>query len=231
MEFGNRYWMALFEIKGKTIYLTDTLISTWVVMALLFIFALVARIKMRRFTQVPTTRFQSFMEILIEQIDNLGESMMGPELRGFNGFFFGIFAFILLSNYIGMVPLLRPPTADLATTLALALTTFVLIHALGAIRQKGRYLKSFFEPSPIFFPINLIGELSKPISLGFRLFGNTLGGLIIIGMLYNMLPTLLTFLLPDVLHLYFDVLVGALQAYIFTVLSMTFIKQKAVMDD
>lgn len=231
MEFGNRYWMALFEIKGKTVYLTDTLVSTWVVMALLFILALVARIKMRRFTPVPSTRFQSVMEIMIEQIDNLGESVMGPELRGFNGFFFGIFAFILLSNYIGMVPLLRPPTADLATTLALALTMFVLIHVLGAVRQKGRYLKSFFEPNPIFFPINLIGELSKPISLGFRLFGNTLGGLIIMGMLYHMLPRLLTFLLPDVLHLYFDVLVGALQAYIFTVLSMTFIKQKAVMDD
>ncbi len=231
MEFGNRYWMALFEIGGQTVYLTDTLVSTWVVMGLLVVLTLVVRIKMRRFTPVPATRFQSLMEIMIEQIDALGESTIGPELRGFNGVFFGIFAFILLSNYIGMVPLLRPPTADLATTLALALTIFVLIHVLGAVRQRGRYLKSFFEPSPIFFPINLIGELSKPISLGFRLFGNILGGLIIMGMLYDMLPRLLTILLPDVLHLYFDVLVGALQAYIFTVLSMTFIRQKAVADD
>lgn len=231
MEFGNRYWMALFELNGSTIYLTDTLVSTWVVMALLLILALVVRIKMRRFTQVPTTRFQSAMEIIIEQIDNLCGDTLGPELKWLNGLFLGIFAFILLSNYIGMVPLLRPPTADLATTLALALIIFVLIHILGAARQKGNYLKSFFEPNPIFFPINLVGELSKPISLGFRLFGNTLGGFIIMGMLYNMLPQLLTFLLPDVLHLYFDVLVGALQAYIFTVLSMTFIRQKAVLDD
>jgi len=230
LDFSNQYRAVLFKIGDATVYLTDTLISTWVVMGLLFLFTAVVCIKMRRFTDVPSTRFQSLMEIMIEQIDNLGDSMMGPQLKGFNGFFFGIFAFILTSNYIGMVGL-RPPTADLATTLALALTIFALIHISGAVRQKGRYFKSFFEPNPIFFPINLVGELSKPISLGFRLFGNVLGGLIIMGMIYSMLPTVLSFVLPSVLHVYFDVLVGALQAYIFTVLSMTFIKQKAVADE
>lgn len=230
MEFSNRYLAVLFRIGDVTVYLTDTLLATWVVMAILILFAIVVRVKLRKFTDVPATGFQNLVETMIEQIDNLGESMMGPELQNFNGFFFGVFAFILLSNYIGMTGL-RPPTADLATTLALALTIFVLIHVSGAVRQKGKYFKSFFEPNPIFFPINLVGELSKPISLGFRLFGNVLGGLIIMGMIYSMLPRVLTFVLPDVLHLYFDVLVGALQAFIFTVLSMTFIKQKAVAED
>ena len=230
MDFNSNYRALLFEIFGLKIYLTDTLIATWVVMAILIVFAIVVRLRLRSFKDVPATGFQHLVETMIEQIDNLTTSTMNPELESFSGFFFGIFAFIILSNYIGLFGL-RPPTADLATTMALALTVFVLIHATGAIRRKGAYWKSFFEPYPIFFPINLISEISTPISLGFRLFGNILGGLIIMGMVYEMLPRLLTLVLPDILHAYFDLFVGALQAYIFTVLSMTFIKQKAVADD
>ena len=79
--------------------------------------------------------------------------------------------------------------------------------------------------------MNVVGELAKPVSLSFRLFGNILGGLIIMGLVYQLLPVVLTILLPSVLHLYFDVLVGALQAFIFTVLSMTFISQKGSVPD
>lgn len=226
MDFTNHYYMLLFEIFGIKVYLTDTLIATWVVMALLIGFAIVVRIRLRKFKEVPTSTFQHLVESIVEQIDSLGRTMMGEGFEGFYGFFMGVFAFILLSNYVGMLGL-RPPTADLATTLALALTIFFLIHVTGIIRQKGRYFKSFFEPNPIFFPINLVGEISKPVSLGFRLFGNILGGLIIVGIIYELLPKILTFVLPSVIHGYFDVIIGALQAFIFTVLSMTFIKQKA----
>ena len=76
-----------------------------------------------------------------------------------------------------------------------------------------------------------MGELSKPVSLGFRLFGNMLGGLIIMGLVYEMLPFALRFVLPNILHAYFDIFAGALQAFIFTVLSMTFISQKVGDED
>lgn len=230
MDFQNTYHRVLFSVGGVTAYVTDTLISIWVVMGILLLLTLVIRVKLRRFTEVPGSGFQNLVEAMVEQIDGLTDTMMGPQLQNFAGFFMGVFAFILVSNYIGLVKL-RPPTADLAVTLGLALVIFVLIHASGAAREKGKYLKSFFQPNVIFFPINLIGEISKPISLGFRLFGNVLGGVIIMGIVYQLLPLVLQFVLPSVLHAYFDVLVGALQAFIFTVLSMTYIKQKAILDD
>ena len=230
MDFSNRNLMELFEWNGVVVYLTDTLLATWVVMGILILFAIITRIKLRNFKDVPRGGFQHFIETIIEQIDGLTATMMAPSLQRFSSFFFGIFAFILLSNYIGMIGL-RPPTADLSTTLAMALTIFVLVHYIGLRYQPKAYFKAYFQPVFLFFPMNVVGELAKPVSLSFRLFGNILGGLIIMGLVYQLLPVVLTILLPSVLHLYFDVLVGALQAFIFTVLSMTFISQKGSVPD
>jgi F-type H+-transporting ATPase subunit a len=123
---------------------------------------------------------------------------------------------------------LRPPTANLATTATFGIATFILIHALGLIEMKKAYLKDYISPSPLMLPLNLIGELSKPISLSFRLFGNLLGGMIIIGTMYNMLPVPARFIIPNIGHIWFDIFVGFLQTFIFVMLSMTFISQKAV---
>jgi len=94
---------------------------------------------------------------------------------------------------------------------------------LGLGKNGFGHIKALFEPMPLLFPINLIGELATPISLGFRLFGNVIGGTIIMGLLYAALPKLLQFGFPSVLHLYFDVFSGALQTFIFVMLSMTFV--------
>ena len=75
----------------------------------------------------------------------------------------------------------------------------------------------------IFFPVNILGEISKPIALSFRLFGNVLGGMILVSLVYGLAPLAIQLTLPAVLHLYFDVFAGALQAFIFTVLSLTFV--------
>ncbi len=230
MDFGNRYLAELFSIGNITVYLTDTLLATWVVMAVLIGFALVVRLRLSRFTDRPTCKLQNVVELMVETLDKLGRDTMGPELMEWGGMFFGLFGFVLISNYIGMFGL-RPPTADLATTAALALTVFVVIHFMGIKRRKGRYFKSLISPNPIFLPINLISDISTPVSLCFRLFGNVLGGYIIMGMVYNLLPRILTLIVPDPLHLYFDLMVGALQAYIFTVLGMTFLQQKADPED
>lgn len=197
-------------------------------MAIVLVLAIFLRIKMLSFRDEPSG-LQNFLEFIVETMENFTKSTIGKELAGLDAYFFGVFAVILLSNYSGLFGL-RPPTADLSTTLALALTTFAMIHILGIRNQKGKYFKEYLEPVPLFLPMNIIGELSKPISLSFRLFGNMLGGYIIMRLVYALLPRAFTFLLPSVLHFYFDLFAGALQAFIFVVLSMTFIQQKASID-
>ena len=225
MDFTNKNLCALFDWNGETIYLTQTILSTWIIMAFLIVLAVIVRIRLSSFKSIPKG-FQNVIESLVEAMDSFAKNTMGEKLSSFGGYFFSVFAFIIISNYSGLF-LLRPPTADLATTAALAMLTFLLIHISGIVMRKGQYFKDYFSPNPIFFPINLVGELAKPVSLGFRLFGNILAGLIIIGLVYEMLPLVFRFVLPDILHAYLEVFAGALQAFIFTVLSMTFIRQKA----
>jgi F-type H+-transporting ATPase subunit a len=101
---------------------------------------------------------------------------------------------------------------------------------MGIKTQGKKYFKGYLHPNPIFLPINLIGEFAKPLSLSFRLFGNILGGLIILQLMYSMLPLAFRFVLPNIGHIYFDLFAGALQAFVFTMLSLTFIYQKAGSD-
>lgn len=225
MDFGNKNLSVLFTWGDKTVYLTETIFATWIVMGILFIFTIFVNIRLRKFRGVPRG-FQNVIEALIDMMRKFATETLGEELEQLNGYFFGAFTFILVSNYSGMFGL-RPPTSDLATTGALALITFFFIHGLGLTKQKGKYLKSYIEPVALFLPINLIGELAKPLSMAFRLFGNMLSGVIIGGMIYNMLPFVMRFMLPNIAHLYFDILVGALQSYVFVILSMTFIREKS----
>ena len=204
------------------------MLSTWIVSAALIVFAIFIRIRIKSFKDIPSG-IQNIIELAVEAMDNLVKSTVGEKMDFLGGYFFCIFAFILTSNYSGLVGL-RPPTSDLATTLPLALSTFIMIHALGIYMQKGHYFKQYLSPNPIFLPMNIIGELSRPVSLSFRLFGNILGGVIIMEFVYSMLPVFLRFVLPDVLHIYFDLFAGTLQAFVFTVLSLTFIHIKTASD-
>ncbi|MDR3239522.1 MAG: F0F1 ATP synthase subunit A [Clostridiales bacterium] len=231
MNFSNRNLWPLFRFGDETIYITDTMRGTWIIMAVLIVLAVIVRLKARRFVESPAPNsFQNLVELMVESMDQMAKSNMGQELAPLGAYFFGVFAFILISNYAGLFGF-RPPTADLATTLSFALNTFFLIHFLGISRRGGKYFKDYLHPNVIFLPINIIGEIARPISLSFRLFGNILGGVIILGMLYAALPVLLRFILPDALHFYFDMFAGSLQAFIFTVLSMTFIREKAVSEE
>jgi len=189
-------------------------------MLALIVAAVLIRIAIRRFKTVPAG-FQNAIEAVVEAFDNIVKKSAGEKLMGLGSWFFMVFAFILVSNLSGIVGI-RPPTADWATTFALALATFTLIQVCGIRYQKGRYLKSFFEPFFLFFPLNVIGELARPVSLSFRLFGNVLAGLILTSLVYS-LPVYLRFVIPAVLNVYFDIFTGALQTYIFCVLSLTFI--------
>jgi len=227
MDFTNHKLWSLFTINGHTAYVTQSILGTWIVMAVLIIFTLVVRSKMKNFKETPKPgSLQNVIELAVESMDNLAGTSLGEGLHWLGAYFFGVFAYILLCNYSGLFKL-RPPTADLATTLALALNTFALIHVLGIVRRKGGYFKDYLKPIFLFLPMNIVGELSRPLSLSFRLFGNILGGTIMLDLLYVSLPALFRIALPTPIHVYLDIFVGALQAYIFCVLSMTFINEKA----
>jgi len=148
-----------------------------------------------------------------------------------------LFLFFLFSNIIGLVGL-RSPTVDLDTTLAWATITVVMIY-YTALKNKGMgFFKGFIDPVPIFLPINIVGEIARPISLSFRPFGNIMGGTIIMSLVYQFLGYLST-LIPNVtipfgqlvipvpLHLYFDIFAGCLQAFIFIMLTMVFVGSEA----
>ncbi len=210
------------NIAGVEIWITETIFNTWLIMFFLIVLAIIARIKLRIFKEVPTG-LQNFVEAVVEIFDNFARNTLGEKLSYLAPWFFMVFIFILTSSLVSVFGI-RAPTADWATTFALAFVTFMLMIAMGLKHRKGDYLKSFFDPHPLFFPINLIGELAKPISLSFRLFGNVLSGTIILTLYYALTPLIIQIGIPAILHAFFDVLYGVLQTYIFVVLSLMYIK-------
>jgi len=210
------------NIGGLEIWITDTIISTWIVMGVLIALAITVRVKIKNFKDVPTG-FQNVIEGLVELFDNYLRTTVGDKLMFLGNWFFTVFAFILVSNIGGVFPGFRPPTADWSMTVAIAIVTFVLIHVI-ALRYRGmEYVASFFKPIFLFLPLNIIGELARPISISFRLFGNLLAGLVMMTLIYEITPIVTRFIIPAALHLYFDLFAGILQCFIFCTLSLSFI--------
>ena len=148
---------TFFEINGQQFGLTTTHINTLIVMAILTVFGLVARSKVKKFTMVPETKFQLIIESLVDLFGGFTANTMGEKNKRFAYFYGPMFLFILVSNWSGMLGL-RPPTADIATTFALSLTTFFMIHGFGIKANGLGYFKGFFEPIPLLFPLNVIGD-------------------------------------------------------------------------
>ena len=209
---------------------SETVTVTWFIMGLLLLFSLLATRNLRR----EPRGFQLIVEEIVKVINNLTKQNMGEHNIGFAPFVGTLLLFIGLSNIAGLFGL-RPPTADLNTTMCLSITTFVLTQFFG-LKSKGlvNYSKGFLQPMPFLLPLNIIGELANPVSLGFRLFGNIAAGIIIMTLLYGALGGFTEMLLglavpllqagvPAVLHIYFDLFAGLLQSFIFTMLTMVFI--------
>lgn len=218
MEFFPKVVFTL-RIKDTSIPITETVVVTWGIMLMLIIFGYFVGKNLKNIPQ----GIQNVVEVLYEGIENLMQVTMGvkkPELLPYIG---TLGLYLLAANLMGLIGL-RPPTADLSTTFALALITFVLTQIEG-IRNKGvlGYLKGFFEPIPFMAPLNFIGEITNPISLSFRLFGNMIGGMVIMSLVYTAVPIFI----PVPLHFYFDMFSGILQTFIFIMLTLTFITMAA----
>ena len=214
--------------------LSDTVIVSWLILAGL---ALASYLLTRNLKKVPTSKVQVFLEIAVGGFDKFVKTTMGPaaikELPFMVPYLGSLFLFFAVSNLIGLLGF-RSPTTDLDTTLAWALITFFMIYYAGVKKKGMATFKELLEPIPLLLPLNIIGELAKPISLSFRPFGNILGGSVIMALLYQFLGFVSTSLtginipfgqliIPVPLHLYFDMFAGLLQAFIFIMLTMVFV--------
>lgn len=211
------------KLFGKDIFIPDTIVNSWIVLIVLTIFALIVNkeIKKANVNEKPSG-FLNVVEVLVEMVDGLVKSTMGSENMFFAPYILTLVLFLLLSNLIGLVGL-TPPTSDYSVTLTLALMTFFLTQYYS-FKTSGflGYFKNFTEPMAFLTPLNVIGELANPISLSFRLFGNILSGVIIMGLIYSAAGYFAPIFTP-LLHGYFDVFSGVLQTFIFSMLTMIFI--------
>lgn len=211
-----------YKFFGHEVWLTTTHIAMLIVMMALVIFALIANRVIKRADPEKTPgAFLNVIEYIVEAVDNLTKSNMGEKHGGkFANYIGTLFCFVLLSNIAGLFGL-RPPTADYGVTFGLALITFVLIHYNGFKYQKMQHITNLFKPI-LLTPINIIGELATPLSMSLRLFGNVLSGTVMMGLIYGLIGRF-ALVWPAFLHGYFDIFSGAIQTYVFSMLTMVFI--------
>jgi F-type H+-transporting ATPase subunit a len=224
------------QLFGKYIPINDTVVMTWIVCIGLIVFALIVCSSLK----IVPKGLQNLLELLVEQVLQLLEGMMGKKKAKFFLPLMGTLAlFILISNLIGLIPGLKAPTGDWNTTIALALIVFILTHFFG-IKEKGiiGYFKHFVGPiwwlAPLMVPIHIIGELAKPFSLSIRLFANmmakhmTLGCLALLIVLFSKKIILFAqtlfiplFLPPIVMLL--GILTCLIQTFVFVFLAIVYI--------
>ncbi|CAB1128138.1 ATP synthase subunit a [Candidatus Hydrogenisulfobacillus filiaventi] len=200
------------------------LIYTWLSMILTFV---IVRLLGRKATAGVPSIAQSLLESVFTFIADLGRISFNPdEDPFFYELLVSIFLFLVVANFQGMIPGLHSPTSNLNLTLAMALGVFVLIQWYG-VRTHGAlgYLRHFLEPYWWLFLINLIEELSKPLTMAFRLFGNILVGELFMAMIAG--AGFLAYLLGGFLGAFawwgFTAFVNVVQAFIFMVLTMAYV--------
>ena len=203
-----------------------TIISTWVVLALLIVIAISLKIFNKK-----ALLYNYLIKKYVLSFENIVTQAIGEYDRTHTIFASYLFTFLLLCNCISVLPFTEEPTTDINTTLALGVISFLYIQIMAA-RAHGflNYLKGYFEPFIFFFPLNIIGNLATVISLSFRLFGNILGGSVVSGLFKSFITgSVLTEILGIATGLnfiiigYFGIFDGILQAFVFTMLSITYL--------
>ena len=222
--------------------ITETIVNTWIVMALI----VAVCIFLTRGLEVHArTRRQVVAEYLVNMVDKMVRGNMGERFVGYAPFIGALFSLAMLSSLISMVGMFSP-TGDLSTCVGWAVLVFVVITYYKIRTQHiGGYLKGFTQPVFIMTPLNMISEVATPISMAFRLFGNIASGSVVTLLLYGGLAALSSGILglipgavgevlsmipifqlgiPAILSIYFDLFTSVLQAFIFCMLTMMYIK-------
>ena len=210
-----------YELFGQTVWITTTHVCVLIVMLIIAGFCIAANRAVKHATEGPGA-FQNVVELIVEMLDGMIGGVMGKQAVRFRNYIGTIFIFILISNISGLLGL-RPPTADYGVTFALGIITFTLIHFNKFKYQKvSGVLKGLCDPWPIWAPINIVSDLAVPVSLSLRLFANILSGTAIMALIYALLSKF-AIIWPAALHVYFDLFSGAIQTYVFCMLTMTYI--------
>ena len=216
--------IVFFEIKMplQPLQITEAQVNSWLVMVFLvgLCLYLTHGIKV-----VPNSRRQHVAEWIVEKVEALVSDNMGDKYMAFAPFIaavLGMSAFSSLSSLLGLFP----PTSDLNVVFGWSILVFIIITHYKLKGGVWNYTKGYFEPIPVFAPMNVIGEIATPVSMAFRHFGNVLSGVVISTLIHAALGGLSNVLrvgIPAVFSLYFDIFSGLIQAYIFAMLTMLYI--------
>jgi F-type H+-transporting ATPase subunit a len=210
--------------------ITETVLWALITAVGLIIFCMLATRKLERYPK----GMQAVAELIVEYVYKFVRDTMGKHNMSYAPYIGTLFLFLMFGNALGLLGF-RAFTADMNATFAMSSIVFVLIQ-VSSIRSRGvkHYLKEFCDPYPFMAPIKIMEEFTFPISLSFRLFGNILAGVIIIElameglhalslhMLHLPIP-LFQAIIPLPLNLFFDMFEAVLQAFVFTMLTMSFI--------
>jgi len=211
-----RNLLAPLHITGAS---ADAISYTWLIIVLLLVLSLLATSALKA---IPSG-LQNFMETVIGGIETMIVDTMGEHGRPYFPLIATLAIFVLVSNLIGLIPGFFPPTANINTTAACAVIVFVSTHVVGIKHHGLHYLKHFLGPiawlAPIMFFIEVIGHLSRPVSLTLRLFGNMNGHELVLMIFFGLAP----FLVPLPMML-MGVLVSFIQAFVFMLLAMIYIQ-------
>ena len=196
----------IFYIFG--IPISSTIISTWVAMALIITIVLLV-----------SKSFPVALDMIGETLTSIVSGVMtNQDTDSYLPLLGSLAIFIAVSNSIGIVPILTAPTSDINTPIALSLVVFFSVHFYG-IKRKGlvNYFKEF--ASPVFLlPFEIIGQISRTLSLSLRLFGNIISGELISAIVFGLIP-----LIAPLPFVGLSLFIGILQAYVFTALSSLYI--------
>jgi len=196
----------------------EAIVMTWIAIIFLLIFGMLAA---RKKSVIPGP-LQVVGELIVGNLFQLTEDTLDKELaKKYGPLICALFMFLAACNWLGIIPFLEEPTKDINTPLSLGLLGFFIAHYSG-IRTKGlkTYLKHYLEPFFIMLPLNIVSELANVVSISFRLFGNIMGGAIIILVVSYLSYSLV---LPPFLNAFFGLFVGTIQAFVFTMLTTVYI--------
>ena len=218
------------HIGGLDLSYTNAALLMTIVVALIMVLLLVPT---RRAALVPT-RLQSVAELAYEFVANMVRENVGHDGFEYFPLVFSIFMFILFANFIGLIPYSFTITGQIAVTFGLAIFVFVLVTIIGVVRHGFHFLHLFFPPgapvfmAPVLVPIEIISYLSRPVSLGIRLFANMMAGHTMMAVFAGFTITLGLFgFLPiaiNVAMFALEIIVCALQAYVFTILTCLYLR-------
>ncbi|MDH5485733.1 MAG: F0F1 ATP synthase subunit A [Gammaproteobacteria bacterium] len=197
------------------VQLTSTVITTWVMMAIIGGFAWLAT----RRLQMKPDRLQTLLEAMVSLIEESIRGIAPQHVQQIMPFIGTLWVFIVIANLTGLIPGMHSPTRDLSTTAALACLVFLSVHWFG-IRIQGlkNYLQHYLQPSPILLPFHIISEMTRTIALAVRLFGNMMS----LEMVALLILLVAGFLVP-VPILMLHIVEALVQAYIFGMLALIYV--------